>query len=35
MSRRRRKGELFDGALLLKSHEAVAEGSETVGGNGR
>jgi hypothetical protein len=29
VSGRRRKEELFDGALLLKPHEAVAEG----GGN--
>jgi hypothetical protein len=29
-SRRRRKEGLFDGALLLKSHEAVVDGS----GNG-
>jgi hypothetical protein len=37
VSGRRRKEELFDGALLLKPHEAVAEGGvavETVGGNG-
>jgi hypothetical protein len=36
MSRGRRKEELFGGALLLKPHEAVAEGvvaAETVGGN--
>jgi hypothetical protein len=35
VSGRRRKGELFGGALLLKPHEAVAEGSmaaETAGG---
>jgi hypothetical protein len=30
MSGRRRKGELFGGVLLIKSHEVVAEG----GGNG-
>jgi hypothetical protein len=30
MSGRRRKGELFGGALLLKPHEVVAEGD----GNG-
>jgi hypothetical protein len=37
MSGRRRKEELFGGALLLKPHEAVADcgvAAETVGGNG-
>jgi hypothetical protein len=37
VSGRRRKEELFGGALLLKQHEAVAEGyvaAGTVGGNG-
>jgi hypothetical protein len=37
VSQRRRKEEPFGAALLLKPHEAVAEGGvavETVGGNG-
>jgi hypothetical protein len=31
MSRRRRMGELFDGSLLLKPHEAVAKGGANGG----